>query len=100
MWEEELLEECRNLLLFVVLQVDIDDAWRWVPDPIAGYTATGAYYILTDRPPITGQVPAALLWRKDVPLKVFVCTWRLFRYRLPTKSNLFRRGIVTTEAQL
>ena len=100
MWEEELLKECRNLLLSVVLQVDIDDAWRWDPDPIAGYMASGAYHILTNRPLIIGQVPATLLWRKDVPLKVSIFTWRLFRYRLPTKSNLFHIGIIPAESQL
>ena len=32
-WEEVLVEECRNILSNVVLQVDIADSWRWFPDP-------------------------------------------------------------------
>jgi len=28
-WEEELLVECRSLLLIVVLQVDVEDTWTW-----------------------------------------------------------------------
>jgi len=45
-------------------------------------------------------VLAPLLWRKDIPLKVSVFAWRLFRNRLPTKANLFRRGIVQHDAQM
>jgi hypothetical protein len=46
------------------------------------------------------HVPAAVLWRKDVPLKVSVFFWRLFWNRLPSKSNLVRQGIIPSEAQL
>ena len=28
----------RNLFMSFMLQVYIDDAWRWDPDPIAGYS--------------------------------------------------------------
>jgi len=33
-WEEVLVEECRSLLLTVMLQVDTEDVWTWIPDPI------------------------------------------------------------------
>jgi len=32
-WEEELIVECRTLLVTVSLQANIDDVWTWVPDP-------------------------------------------------------------------
>jgi len=35
-WEEELVEECRTLLLNVSLQVENDDVWTWIPDPLVG----------------------------------------------------------------
>jgi hypothetical protein len=44
-------------------------------------------------------VPASFLWHKDVPLKVVLFAWRLFRDRLPTKDNLFRRHVIDFEAQ-
>ena len=50
--------------------------------------------------PTTTHVPIALLWRKDVSLKVSVFAWRHFRNRFPSKTNLFRRGIISPEAQL
>ncbi|XP_024632727.1 uncharacterized protein [Medicago truncatula] len=99
-WEEALVEECRNMLLNIVLQVDLEGSWRWTPDLVVGYTVSGAYRVLTSGPPTTMHVPTALLWRKDVPLKVSMFAWCLFRNRLPTKTNLFLRGIITSKTQL
>jgi len=42
-WEEALVEECRHLLLNVMLQVDTEDSWMWTPDTVEGYTVSGAY---------------------------------------------------------
>jgi len=84
-WEEEMLEECHNLLLTIVLlQVDLDDVWMWAHDPVVGYTVGGAHRILTDRALHIDYVHAALLWRKDIPLKVLVFAWFL----LQTMSSL------------
>jgi len=35
----------------------------------------------------------SFLWLKAVPLKVNIFIWRLFLNRLPTKDNLFMRGV-------
>jgi hypothetical protein len=43
-------------------------------------------------------VPASSLWDKNVPLKVIIFAWRLFRDRLPTKDNLFCRHVITFDA--
>lgn len=88
------------MLLNVLLQVDTEDSWSWIPDPIVGYTVSGAYRVLTSRPPLTSHALVAGLWRNDVPLDVFVFAWRLFQNRLPSKTNLFRRGIIPFEAQM
>jgi hypothetical protein len=37
-----------TLLLTVVMQVDIQDAWSWVLDPVGGYSVSGDYRILAD----------------------------------------------------
>jgi len=34
------------------------------------------------------------VWLKQVPLKVSLFVWRLFRNRLPTKDNLLRRHVL------
>jgi hypothetical protein len=102
-WEEELVAECRTLLLTVSLQDDSTDVWTWIPDPSHGYTVRGAYRTLTDGTPTNLGVSVLsddIFWRKDVPLKVSIFAWRLFRNRLPTKGNLFRRGIIHHDDQM
>jgi len=39
-----------------------------------------------------------LLWHKEVPLKVLIFAWRLFRDQLPTKNNLIRRNIINLDS--
>jgi len=73
--------------------------WRcvtWISDSATEYIVRGAYHTLTcgTPPNITDVlVSADLLWRKDVPLKVSVFVWRLFRNWLPMKLNLFHREL-------
>jgi len=45
-------------------------------------------------------VDGKMLWQKDIPLKVVVFAWRLFRNRLPTKDDLSRRGILNDDSCL
>ena len=40
------------------------------------------------------------LWNKQVPLKVVLFAWRLFRDRLPTKDNLLCRGVIPFDSRL
>jgi hypothetical protein len=90
--------ECSHSLVNVVLQTDVLDRWQWDPDIIGGYTVRGAYHILTAQndPPAVGL--NALVWHKQVPLKVSILAWRLLRDRLPTKLNLVRRGLLSVAA--
>ncbi|CAJ2638513.1 unnamed protein product [Trifolium pratense] len=39
-----------------------------------------------------------LIWHPQVPLKVSVLAWRILRDRLPTKTNLVTRGILSPAA--
>ncbi|KEH24095.1 hypothetical protein MTR_7g103360 [Medicago truncatula] len=58
---------------------NVKDTWRWHLDPIAGYTFSNAYFLLTtpDIPQVEGAY--ALVWHKYVPLKVSIFAWRLVR---------------------
>ncbi|GAU10409.1 hypothetical protein TSUD_421800, partial [Trifolium subterraneum] len=71
-WEEELLGEC--------------------------YTVRGAYQLLTSHDPATMDDAEKLIWHSQVPLKVSILAWCLLRDRLPTKANLFTRGILPPTA--
>ena len=37
-WEEEMLEECRTLLLDVSAQTNVSNQWVWLPDLSEGYS--------------------------------------------------------------
>ncbi|CAJ2632137.1 unnamed protein product [Trifolium pratense] len=76
------------------------DMWWWQPDPDTGYTVRGVYQLLTTRDSVIMDDPEHLIWHPQVPLKVSIFVWRLLRDRLPTKSNLITRGILSSSAQL
>lgn len=40
------------------------------------------------------------LWHKDVPLKVMLFAWRLFRDKLPTKDNLLHQGVIENDSRM
>ncbi|PNY08383.1 heat shock protein [Trifolium pratense] len=99
-WEEEMLGECQSLLANISLQAQSSDRWQWQPDPDTGYSVRGAYQLLTTLDLVTVDDAEHLIWHPQVPLKVSIFALRLLRDRLPTKSNLVSRGILSSAAQL
>jgi len=72
----------------------IVDRWRWVHDPITGYSVRGTYQYLTRSVTHVEYALSEAVWLKQAPLKVSVFVWRLLRNRLPTKDNLVRRRVL------
>jgi hypothetical protein len=99
-WEEELAGELRLLLINVTLQVDRSDRWTWRLDPSFVYTVRSSYNFINASVHVDPVISVSSLWLKQVPLKVVLFVWRLFRDRLPTKDNLFRRRVINFDAQL
>jgi len=96
-WEEESVSQCASVLHNVVLQDHIIDRWRWLLDPINGYSVEGTYSYLT-APGIHLECGMSVdLWKKQVPLKVSVFVWRFLRNRIPTKDNLLPRRIISLD---
>jgi len=58
-------------------------------------TGTYQYLMSVDKPPRRGLVDD--VWLKQVPIKVSLFVWRLFRNRLPTKHNLLRRQVLHSD---
>jgi hypothetical protein len=58
-------------------------------DTIGGYSVRDAYRLLTTMDAPEVGATSHLIWHIQVPLKVSVLAWRLFRNRLPTKDNLW-----------
>ena len=93
-WEEDSVRECSEVLHNIVLQVDVTDSWRWLLDPVHGYSVRESYRFLTTS---CEQVDRSLVddvWHRNIPEKVSLFVWRLLRNRLPSKDNLLRRNIL------
>jgi len=95
-WEEEELEECRTLLLDVSLYANVSNRWIWLPNPYKGYSVRGSYHMLTTKDIPHTDPATSLIWHNQVPLKVSIFAWRLLRDRLPTKSNLVHRRVISS----
>ena len=92
--------EIRNLLSKVTLHDSVEDVWMWRPNTGDGYTVRGVYQMLMRQEMHDHDIVSEAPWHKSVPLKLFICAWRLFRNRWPTKDNLVRRGIINMDDQL
>lgn len=95
-----MLGELLLLLHNVFLQVDKDDKWLCTLDSSNVYSVRSVYRVLTIQPHVVSPVTVSDLWHKDVPLKVVLFAWRLFRDRLPTKDNLHHRGVIDRDSRL
>ncbi|XP_024640546.1 uncharacterized protein [Medicago truncatula] len=93
-WEEESMRECITLLDNIVLQVHIQDRWRWLLDPVHGYSVGGTYRFLTNSEEQVANDVFIDVWHKLVPTKVSLFAWRLLQDRIPTRENLVRRLIL------
>jgi len=98
--EEEAVGDLCLLLHNVTLQVDKEDRWCWNLESSNDFTVRSAYKILTHHHNIDTTVSTKALMHKDIPLKVVLFAWRLLRDRLPTKDNLFRRGVIAANDRL
>jgi len=99
-WEEEELEECRTLLLDVSLYANVSDGWIWLPDPSEGYTVRDSYHLLTIKDTPRANLASSLICHNQVSFNVSIFAWRLLRDRLPTKSNLVHRRVISSEASM
>ena len=82
------------------LQVDKEDRWQWHLKTSNAFSVRSAYKVLATRYHSPVMETLKPLWHKDIPLKVVLFGWRLFRDRLPTKDNLIRCGVIAVEERL
>jgi len=90
--------ELISILQSVTLQVHKEDRWLWNLEKSNVFSVCSAYNFLTTQTTVVNPVDAKLLWHKELPLKVVIFAWRLFRDRLPTKNNLIRRNIINLDS--
>jgi hypothetical protein len=97
-WEENLIEELLDFLPDLVL-TGLEDEWRWGPGEGGLFSVHSVYTTLGTAlaPPEQFSVQQLRvferIWKCPAPSKVIAFSWKLLRNRIPTKSNLVRRGV-------
>ncbi|GKV19246.1 hypothetical protein SLEP1_g29532 [Rubroshorea leprosula] len=95
-WELDLLQELEDTIRPVSINRGTEDVWIWKWDNSGQYTVRLAYQQLLPAQQVQSlQAPFIQVWNPHVPLKVSALAWRALHDRLPTKSNLARRGVIT-----
>jgi len=92
-WEEDSMRECSLWLHNIILQDAVHDTWRWLLDPIHGYTVRGAYTFLTSTGAMVDMSNVDDVWHNHIPWRSLL-VWRLLRNRIPTKDNMVLPGIL------
>jgi len=87
-------------------RLDREDVWSWSLTPDGRYSVKSAYSLLIKGLPDAGAPHGDTLqattriWKSWAPPKVIVFSWQLLLDRIPTRSNLVRRGVPLPERDL
>jgi hypothetical protein len=97
-WESESFYLLLGLLVDVSLS-DAHDVWVWNQNPEEVFSVKSAHDLLVE----LGDSPLlsvwelkifSTIWESPAPSKVIAFSWQLIYDRLPTKDNLFSRGVL------
>ncbi|GAU38174.1 hypothetical protein TSUD_264000 [Trifolium subterraneum] len=102
--EEELCDMLLNILLPIQLS-HTKDEWRCQHSNGGLFSVRALYCYLAGIivPPIVLDLELVtdlgFVWKSFAPSKVIVFSWQLLLRRLPTKKNLFKRGILSDDSK-
>jgi hypothetical protein len=97
-WEEELYNEFLALLQGVSLSVACDK-WVWKADAGGVFSVKSCYSLLTTRAVSSMVIPSdhkfvfVGIWKSSALLKAIAFSWQALIGKIPTRSNLLRRGV-------
>ncbi|PNX63158.1 pantothenate synthetase, partial [Trifolium pratense] len=103
-WEEEALTQLLALIGGTAIS-HMEDSWVCDIGVEEGYTVKDGYaFLCKNFLPDTNlnQEECRVLkhiWKSLAPLKVKIFSWQLMLHRLPTRSNLLRRGVLESATQ-
>ncbi|GAU32685.1 hypothetical protein TSUD_145590 [Trifolium subterraneum] len=98
-WELNLLESLHEILNHSTIST-VEDSWFWMHDPSGHYSVKSAFLALscsTANEVIFSVEEKRLLpkvWKTWAPSNVAVFSWQLLQDRLPTRQNLWKRGVI------
>ncbi|GJT74443.1 RNA-directed DNA polymerase, eukaryota [Tanacetum coccineum] len=88
--ETQQLENIQDLVRSKVLS-NVDDRWAWDLNGGGDFCVKDARDLVDEV--LLPKENVATRWIKTIPIKVNVFAWKLHLDRLPTRSNLLKRGI-------
>ncbi|GKV45171.1 hypothetical protein SLEP1_g52281 [Rubroshorea leprosula] len=94
-WEEEDAKELKRMIENVTITPGQPDKWEWIHSNDGQYSTKTAYLELVKqrREPEEAEI-FKRIWSKMLPSKVAAFNWKVMLDRIPTKTNLLKRGIV------
>ncbi|KAK2449803.1 hypothetical protein QL285_008959 [Trifolium repens] len=101
-WENELLRQLLAVIEGVII-TDTIDRWNWKPGN-EGVHSVKSTYLFLDRTTNVGPPRSSLdsfafkfIWKSGVPSKVSALSWQLLLNKIPTRENLRRRNVLTSD---
>ncbi|GJV04987.1 RNA-directed DNA polymerase, eukaryota [Tanacetum coccineum] len=88
--ETQQLENIQDLVRSKVLS-NVDDRWAWDLNGSGDFCVKDARDLVDEV--LLPKENVATRWIKTIPIKVNIFAWKLHLDRLPTRSNLLKRGI-------
>lgn len=94
------VEELLGLLRDISPTIDAPDRWRWLGSPSGCFSVRDAYkkIVRSSCNLTTPSLPifrGACIWKSFAPFKAKIAAWRLVKDRLPTKTNLLKRNLIS-----
>ncbi|GKV47437.1 hypothetical protein SLEP1_g54341 [Rubroshorea leprosula] len=94
-WEEEAEKELQKTIEKVKISPGCADRWEWIHSVDGQYSTTTAYAVLAkQRKEDDEEKIFKRVWNPTIPTKVAAFNWRVLMDRIPTRSNLFKWGII------
>ena len=93
-WEFELIDKLLRVISMFKLSRDVMDTLIWEGDVFGVFSVKATYECLTNSTRGTPNTVFKLLWQVKASPNMLVTTWRTLIDRLPTKTNLLRRGLM------
>ncbi|GKE56598.1 RNA-directed DNA polymerase, eukaryota [Tanacetum coccineum] len=88
---------CLLEILEPVILSNMEDRWVWDMNGDGVFRVKDVRNLLDDTLLPKDEFPTR--WVKCVPIKINVFAWNIFLDRLPTRLNLYRRGVVITSVE-
>jgi hypothetical protein len=105
-WEKTLLEELMGLINPVIISLDDEDSWGWVPERGAEFTVKSTYRTVSnlsvhDEVIARWNAPVFTnIWNCPAPSKVSAFVWQLLHGKIATKENLAYRRIIDVNGDI